>query len=413
PEGAVQDHRLALGGVEQSAAVATGPVARYRAAEDGEHASVPDAAPVPRGAVVVDGAVCDRQRAALHPEAAAGTVLGDVVVGGAAVDGDGTTRCGDAAAQPDRSAGDGMLVAADLAAVGNDHRVAQEGADAAAEHQRVLVADPLEDLRELGAGLGDRLSDLLAGLAQGSPPLPPRSAREGVDNLQDQIVEGREDVLQRHGVRGGVVVRLAAADGHAPERPGEVDDAAADRAAGVVVDLAVRDGDLAVEVGGDTAARAVARVVSDAAVAADTHVTDDHDDGAAAHAAGGVVLDAATAGDRHVAHDVKDAAVAEPRVAADVPRHRAAADDVHVADAHEDAAGNVGVVVLDAAGAADGDGAEGDEDAARRAAHHVAHRVGGRDGAVAADGAAVGEAHLARVHGDAAAVAASERAVPL
>src|SRR5262249_2478875 len=159
-----------------------------------------------------------------------------------------------------------------------------------------------------------------------------------VDNIQDQIVEVREDLLQRHGVGEGVVVHLAAADGHAPERPREVDDAAADRAAGVVVDLAVRDSDLAVEVGGETAARAVARVVSDSAVSADTHVTDDDDDGATAHAAGGVLLDAAVAGDRHVAHDVQDAAVAERRVAADVARHRAAADDGYVADAHEDSA---------------------------------------------------------------------------
>src|SRR5262249_60889782 len=64
--------------------------------------------------------------------------------------------------------------------------------------------------------------------------------------------------------------------------------------------------------------------------------------------------------------------------------------------------GPPGVVVLAVAGAADGDGAVGHEDAPRQA--------GGRVGAVVADGAAVGEAHLAHVRDDAAAV---ERAVPL
>src|SRR5262249_61520871 len=145
-----------------------------------------------------------------------------------------------------------------------------------------------------------------------------------------QVEEVLQDLLQRHGIGDGVVIHLAAADGHAAELPREVDDAATDRAAGVVVDLAVRDGDLAVEVGGDAAARAVARVVEDAAVSTDAHVADDHDDGAAAHAAGGVVLDAAVAGNRHVARDVPDAAVAERPVPAGLPVPRPARADVHL-----------------------------------------------------------------------------------
>src|SRR5262249_48867433 len=145
---AIQDPCMADEPVEQPAAGGAGRVARNRAGFTRELAPAPDAPAVPEGAVVVDGAVCNRQRAPLNPDATAVAVLGNVVVDGATVDGDGTTRRGDAATQPDRSLGDDLLVAADLAAVGDDHRVAQQGADAAADHQGMLGPDPLKDLIE-------------------------------------------------------------------------------------------------------------------------------------------------------------------------------------------------------------------------------------------------------------------------
>src|SRR5262249_38215003 len=96
-------------------------------------------------------------------------------------------------------------------------------------------------------------------------------------------------------VREDVVIDLAAAgDRDASQRTREVDDATANRRAGVAADLAAAaDGDLTAEVGGDAAAGAPVRVARDLTAVGDRHAAEANANAATVHADGLVVADVA------------------------------------------------------------------------------------------------------------------------
>src|SRR5262249_27074431 len=133
------------------------------------------------------------------------------------------------------------LVAIDLAPSGDRNR-GQEGADAAARHQEARgLGQLVHGTPEEGGGLTGGPFDLAEGAEHvGAARAAHRGRKVGeLRGRGDEANKGGDRLAKGFLVGEDVVVDLAAAgDVHAADQQGEVDDAAADGRAGVVIDLA-------------------------------------------------------------------------------------------------------------------------------------------------------------------------------